>query len=81
MVDTEGASARVVVRNHGGGVTPGDSQRIFEKFERLDRGGAGTRLGLFISRGLARAHGGDIRVEPAENVGSQFILTLPLPAS
>ncbi|MDX1660085.1 MAG: HAMP domain-containing sensor histidine kinase [Nitriliruptorales bacterium] len=70
--------AQVVVRNHGGGVTPGDTERIFEKFERLDSGAPGTGLGLFISRGLARAHGGDIQVQPAQDVGSEFILTLPM---
>ena len=71
-------AAEVVVRNHGSGVTPGDSERIFHKFERLHEKGAGTGLGLFISRGLARAHGGDIRVQAAEDIGSEFILTLPL---
>ncbi len=73
-----GAVAHVAIRNHGGGVTPGDTERIFEKFERLDPRVPGTGLGLFISRGLARAHGGDIQVQPAEEVGSEFILTLPM---
>ncbi len=76
-VMTVGAVAQIVVRNHGGGVTPGDTDRIFEKFERLDVGSPGTGLGLFISRGLARAHGGDLQVQPAETTGSEFILTLP----
>ena len=70
--------ARVVVRNHGGGVTPGDTERIFEKFGRLESGAPDTGLGLFISRGLARAHGGDLQVRPAESVGSEFIVTLPM---
>lgn len=76
-VECDDVVARVVVRNHGGGVTPGDTERIFEKFARLDEGAPGTGLGLFISRGLARAHGGDLRLQPAETEGSEFILTLP----
>jgi two-component system, OmpR family, sensor histidine kinase KdpD len=72
-----GDHAEVVVRNHGGGVTPGDTERIFEKFHRGETHAPGAGLGLFISRGLARAHGGDLTVQAAERVGSEFRLTLP----
>ncbi len=72
-------SARVVVRNHGSGVTPGDTEHIFEKFRQLDATSPGAGLGLFISRGLARAHGGDLTVQPATDAGSEFELRLPLP--
>jgi signal transduction histidine kinase len=71
------SDAEVVVRNHGSGVTPGDTEAIFEKFQRGDTSSTGAGLGLFISRGLARAHGGDLRVQAAEHVGSEFRLTLP----
>ncbi|MEX2551109.1 MAG: HAMP domain-containing sensor histidine kinase [Nitriliruptoraceae bacterium] len=73
-----GAMAEVVVRNHGSGVAPGDTDAIFEKFHRGDTDAPGAGLGLFISRGLARAHGGDLTVQAAEHVGSEFCLTLPL---
>jgi signal transduction histidine kinase len=73
-------TAEVVVRNHGSGVTPGDTGAIFEKFHRGETGTTGAGLGLFISRGLARAHGGDLTVQPAQRVGSEFRLTLPLAA-
>jgi signal transduction histidine kinase len=79
-VDTTDHTARVVVRNHGSGVTPGDTQLIFEKFRQLDATSPGAGLGLFISRGLARAHGGDLTVQPATDAGSEFELRLPLPA-
>jgi signal transduction histidine kinase len=74
------ATAVVVVRNHGSGVTPGDTGAIFEKFHRGETDAPGAGLGLFISRGLARAHGGDLTVQAAERVGSEFHLTLPLSA-
>jgi signal transduction histidine kinase len=67
----------VTVRNHGSGVTPGDTQRVFEKYQRGDTDMPGVGLGLFISRGLARAHGGDLTVRPATDVGSEFHLVLP----
>jgi signal transduction histidine kinase len=70
--------AEVVVRNHGSGVTPGDTERIFDKYQRGDTNAPGVGLGLFISRGLARAHGGDLVVKPAAREGSEFHLTLPV---
>jgi two-component system, OmpR family, sensor kinase len=78
-VDAIEGSARVVVQNHGSGVTPGDTESIFEKFRQLDATSPGAGLGLFISRGLARAHGGDLTVRPAADAGSEFELRLPLP--
>ena len=71
-------TAHVAIRNHGTGVTPGDTERIFEKFRQLDQHSPGAGLGLFISRGLARAHGGDLIVRPAAERGSEFELLLPL---
>lgn len=74
--DAAGA-ALVAVRNHGSGVTPGDTDRIFDKYQRADPRGHGVGLGLYISRGLARAHGGELEVQPATTEGSEFLLTLP----
>lgn len=70
----------VVVRNHGAGVTPGDTQAIFEKYWQADESRSGAGLGLYISRGLARAHGGDLEVQPATDEGSEFRLSLPVSA-
>ena len=79
-VDTTDNTARVAVRNHGSGVTPGHTEHIFEKYRQLNTTSPGAGLGLFISRGLARAHGGDLTVQPATDEGSEFELRLPLPA-
>jgi two-component system, OmpR family, sensor histidine kinase MtrB len=79
-IGVHGGMAEVVVRNHGSGVTPGDTEAIFEKFHRGEPGTPGAGLGLFISRGLARAHGGNLTVQAAERIGSEFHLTLPLGA-
>jgi signal transduction histidine kinase len=71
---------RVRVTDHGPGVPVADRERIFDRLVRLDEartdGGAG--LGLAIARGIARAHGGDLRcVEPKDGEGAEFELTLP----
>ena len=61
------------------GIAPEDQARIFEKFERLDPAdGAGTGLGLYIARRLARAMGGDLAVDSAPGQGARFTFTLPL---
>lgn len=77
---TEGdhGQARIMVIDQGQGVAVADRERIFEKFERLGRDDAGgSGLGLYISRRLARAMGGDIRIGGAPGEGARFILTLP----
>ena len=71
----------VTVADTGTGVPPAERERIFDRLVRLDDarsqdGGAG--LGLAIARGIARAHGGELRcVEPAAGEGVAFVLTLP----
>lgn len=76
-VDRADKTATVVVRNHGRGVAPGDTDLIFDKYFQSDGAASGVGLGLFISRGLARAHGGDLVLRPAAESGSEFWLELP----
>ncbi|AWW74844.1 two-component sensor histidine kinase [Erythrobacter sp. KY5] len=73
------------VSDEGPGVDAGQAEKIFDKFERLGRdsdGGndTGSGLGLYISRKLALAMGGDLEiVQPDEGeaiAGAQFKLTL-----
>ncbi len=69
---------RVTVADQGPGLSAEDSVIVFEKFERLGRSGdGGTGLGLYISRKLARAMGGELSVESAPGQGARFILELP----
>lgn len=73
-----GDEAWVAVADEGEGIAPEQAARIFDKFERLGRSGdGGSGLGLFISRKLARAMGGDLTVETAPSGGARFVLTLP----
>ncbi len=77
--EQEGDLAALIVADQGKGLAIEDQERIFEKFERVDPnepGGSG--LGLYISRRLARAMGGDITVDSAPGLGARFVLTLPL---
>ena len=64
--------------DQGKGIDPQDHDRIFERFERLGNSdGAGSGLGLYISRKLALAMGGDITLDSALGRGARFVLDLP----
>ena len=76
--EQEGDLAAIVVADQGKGIPAEAHEHIFEKFARLDKNEpGGTGLGLYISRKLARAMGGDISVDSAPGQGARFILTLP----
>lgn len=76
--EQEDGIAAVIVADGGDGIADGDHERIFERFERLGlRDGTGSGLGLYISRRLIRAMGGDLGVDSARGQGARFVLTLP----
>ena len=72
----------ISVSDPGLGIPARELDKIFEKFHRVDRGDAratyGHGLGLYISKRLVEAHGGDIWVESELGRGSTFYFTLPL---
>lgn len=77
--ESEGDIAAVIVADTGGGIAEADQDRVFERFERLGlRDGTGSGLGLYISRRLARAMGGDLGVDSPPGEGARFVLTLPV---
>lgn len=72
-------AAWVSVADEGDGLSAEQAARVFDKFERLGRSGdGGSGLGLYISRRLARAMGGDL-VVAGPGPGACFILSLPVP--
>lgn len=79
-VKKSGESACFIVRDQGIGIPKEDIERIFDQFERVINSQriTGMGLGLYISRKIARAHGGEISVKSEINRGSEFTLTLPL---
>ena len=72
----EGA-IQVRIQDSGVGIAPGHLGRIFDPFFTTKGPGRGTGLGLSISRAIVREHGGDVRIESAVGVGTNFIVTLP----
>jgi signal transduction histidine kinase len=85
QVRPEGDVVHVSVADTGIGISPGDLQRLFEPFQRLDNPLAqqadGTGLGLAISKKFVELHHGRIWAESRESQGSTFHFTLPLTAA
>ena len=82
-VTRSGDHAVMTVRDQGIGIAPEDHGRIFEQFERTDdsrKHAAGLGLGLYITREIVHAHGGEIMLESAPGEGALFRVTLPLHA-
>ena len=77
-LEPSGVRAKVIVADQGPGLSAEQQGRVFEKFERLGRSDeSGSGLGLYISRRLARAMGGELTVESAPGQGARFILDVP----
>ena len=73
-----GERAVVTVADEGAGLTSQQQAKVFDKFERLGRSGdGGSGLGLYISRRLALAMGGDLKVASEPGEGARFTLELP----
>ena len=76
-VRAEPASWRFEVADEGGGLPPGDEQAMFEPFSTGGSRDSGTGLGLWIVRGIARAHGGECDVVNRPGRGATFWIRIP----
>jgi signal transduction histidine kinase/CheY-like chemotaxis protein len=75
-----GRGLTLAVRDTGVGVPDALATAIFEPFVEGDAYSEtrGTGLGLAVSRDLARAMGGELRLESGEGLGARFVAQLPL---
>ena len=76
----DGSQACFEVVDQGPGISAAQQARLFQKFERLVRGGnrSGYGLGLWIVARMVVAHKGTIDIESAEGKGTTFRVCLPL---
>lgn len=78
----QAGEAVLTIADDGSGIPEPDSERVFERFTRLDdsrtseTGGSG--LGLAIARQIVRSHGGNLKLTDLETAGATFELRLPL---
>lgn len=77
----EGPEVVVDVADTGGGLTPEELVRVFDRFWRAEgsrsRRTGGSGLGLAIVRKLMESHGGTVTATSAPGAGSVFTLRLP----
>ena len=72
------SSLKIVVKDNGQGIPEGQRQKIFEPFYTTKKDNGGMGLGLAVSYGIIKAHGGRIDVDTGiEGKGTSFIITLP----
>ncbi len=71
----------VSVTDQGGGLSPEDQERVFERFYRVDsarsRHTGGTGLGLSIVKHVMANHGGEVTLWSQPGQGSTFTIRLP----
>ena len=73
--------AVLAVTDDGPGIPPGDRERVFERFSRVDTGrgraDGGAGLGLAITRTIVEAHGGSVVIDDTQTGGAQVVIRIP----
>lgn len=74
--------AHIAIKDEGVGISPGDINKIFNKFVRLDNPMStevgGTGLGLYWVQKVVELHNGSISVDSTVDKGSTFLISLHL---
>ncbi|HTW28176.1 MAG TPA: ATP-binding protein [Acetobacteraceae bacterium] len=72
----------ITIDDDGPGIPPGELDRVFEPFHRVEgsrnRETGGTGLGLPIARNILRGHGGDVVLANRPHGGARVTVTLPV---
>jgi PAS domain S-box-containing protein len=80
---TSSGMRRILVADNGRGIAPETRIRLFQPFV-TSKGAAGNGLGLWVSQGIVRKHGGHIKVRTSDvrgRSGTVFAVVLPVEAS
>lgn len=81
-IEEKAKSVLVIFEDTGIGLNDKEKERIFDRFYRVDtsrtRSVEGTGLGLSIVSTIVKMHGGKINADSDENVGSTFVVELPI---
>ncbi len=77
-IDSEGA-VELSVADMGKGIPKEIADTVFEPFVTNRQGQGGTGLGLSVTQSLVKVHGGKIRFDTREGVGTTFYVSFPPP--
>lgn len=82
VLKNKDSSLQIFVRDTGIGMSAKEREHLFEKFYRIKNEKTediiGTGLGLWITKQIIEIMGGTISVDSMENVGTQFMIQIPL---
>jgi len=71
----------ITFKDNGIGIKPEHQSKVFDRFYQIEMGAkrkpGGTGLGLVISMGIVRLHGGTLKLQSTFGQGSTFIIRLP----
>lgn len=74
----EVGKVQIIFWDNGAGISPEIIDRIFDPFFSTKKTGEGTGLGLSVSYGIIKDHGGDIQVESEMGQWTRFTIELPV---
>ena len=81
-IESDREYAIIQIIDNGMGIPLESQSRIFERFYRVDsartRNSGGTGLGLSIVKWVVESIGGQIELFSEENVGTTFVVRLPI---
>ena len=79
-VSTKKINGKIEIRvsDNANGIPQNVLTKIFQPFFTTKPAGQGTGLGLSLAYDIVKAHGGELKVETNEGVGSEFVIFLPL---
>jgi polar amino acid transport system substrate-binding protein len=72
-----GAAVQLTVADEGVGIPPDHLPRLTDPFFTTKRDSGGTGLGLSVSAGIVKEHGGTLEFESRPGEGTTVVLTLP----
>lgn len=73
---TGSKNVKIIIEDEGPGIKDEDKDRIFEPFYSTKHDGTG--LGLAITKQIIESHGGTIRAENREGIGTRFVIQIPI---
>jgi two-component system NtrC family sensor kinase len=78
VTQASGNFVEIILTDTGSGIPEESIKKVFDPFFTTKDKTKGTGLGLAVSYGIIKKHGGDIEVRSTVNKGSTFIVRLPL---